>query len=58
MNILGVQSHLYKKIGGDSIALFFRIPSRAGNRYDTYYNGVHRLIYLLIFQELILSYVY
>ena len=35
MNIFGVQSHLYKKIGGDSIALFFRVPSRAENRYDS-----------------------
>ena len=35
MNIFGVQSHLYKNIGGDSIALFFRVPSQAGNRYDT-----------------------
>ena len=34
MNIFGVQSHLYKKIGGDSIALIFVVPSRAGNRYD------------------------
>ena len=34
MNIFGVQSHLYKKIGGDSIALIFVIPNRAGNRYD------------------------
>ena len=37
MNIFGVQSHLYKKkIGGDSIDLFFGLPSRAGNRYDIY----------------------
>ena len=34
MNIFGVQSHLYKKIGGDSIVLIFVVPNRAGNRYD------------------------
>ena len=35
MNFFGVQSHLYKKIGGGSIALIFVVPNRAGNRYDT-----------------------
>ena len=35
MNIFGVQSHLYKKIGDNSSALFFRVPSQAGNRYDS-----------------------
>ena len=31
---IGGQSHLNKKIGGDSIAFVFSLPSRAGNRYD------------------------
>ena len=34
MNIFGIRSHLYKKIGGDSIVCFLGLPSRAENRYD------------------------
>ena len=32
-----VSDHTLKKIGGDSFLffLFFRVPSRAGNRYDS-----------------------
>ena len=42
---VGGQSHLNKKkIGGDSIALIFVVPSRAKNRYDKDLIIIHHYI--------------